>query len=215
MSKKFKIATCLILVIVLCVTILVGCTLESPYFNIGLYREGDSSVNESDGMFSCGALNSTDVFDETDVMLDFYFGYKMKPTRNSNYVAVVVAFLKDRSVIYSEEHDDYRNIPDFFIAREFTVEDFFSIKYEVKAEQYTQLAYSHHEKFIVPQEIYMSQTQKPNVFHFAVLSVNYNAETKKYNFFNDDYSIYHLISISYNNLGDGKIKLGNLSRPLL
>jgi hypothetical protein len=117
-------------------------------------------------------------------------------------------------VQFTQEHDDYRNIPNFFIAREFTVDEFFSENYAVKAGEYGTTAYAHHEKFTVPKDLYMPP-QNSNMFHFAVLSVSYNTETKKYNFFNDDYAVYHLISIKYYELGDGKIKLSKSARKLV
>ncbi|MDR2267506.1 MAG: hypothetical protein LBE09_08020 [Christensenellaceae bacterium] len=220
MSKKLKITNCLILVILLCITSLAGCIGcfvpgEVTYLDIGLQREHVTNILKDDGMFSCGARNKTNVFDESNVAFDFYFGHRKLPTSNSDFVSIIVVFLRTRSAIYAEEHDDYRNIPNFFIAREFTVDEFFSEKYTVKAGEYGTLAYYHHEKFTVPKELYMPPIKISNMFYFAVLSVSYNTETKKYNFLNDDYAIYHLISIRYNKLGDGKIKLSDPGRPLL
>ncbi|MDR2266581.1 MAG: hypothetical protein LBE09_03200 [Christensenellaceae bacterium] len=213
MNKIFKNPTSLILVILLCVSILVGCTGEVTYLDIGFIREGNTWPNIGDGMFICAAWSNTNVFDESNVMFSFYFGYRFIPDPSTDIIAIVVAFFDNRSVIYAEEHDDYRNIPDFYIAREFTVNEFFSKKYAVEFGEYTKGAYSHYEKFIVPQKIYMTPNQNFNVFYFAVLSVRFNAETGKYNFFNEYYSLYHLIAIHYKKLDNGKFKLSNNERP--
>jgi hypothetical protein len=207
---------CLILVILLCVTSLAGCigwffSGESTSLYVGLYREHSTRV-ERIGMFSCGAKNNTNIFDESNVSFDFYFGHRKIPEPFTDMMTILVVLLENRSAIYTEEHDDYRNIPNFFIAREFTIVEFFSENYVVKADDYGASAYTHHEKFTVPQELYMSSTQNEGIFHFAVLGLKYNLITHKYNFLNADYSIYHLISISYQKLGEGKIKLSESIR---
>jgi hypothetical protein len=52
-------------------------------------------------MFSCGAKNKTNVFDESNVALDFYFGHRMIPKPFPDMMAIIVVFLEKRSAIYA------------------------------------------------------------------------------------------------------------------
>jgi hypothetical protein len=175
----------------------------------------DLSVGFTDGdkMFSCAAESNTRLFNEKDVTFTFYFGHGKIPEPFTDMMSIIVVFLKSPSAIYYEDHDDYKNIPDFFIAREFSIVEFFSDNYAIKANKYGTSAYAHHEKFTVPQELYMSPTQNAGEFYFAVLSVKFNLITHKYNFLNSEYSIVHLITFDYQMLGNGKIKLSEGDRP--
>jgi hypothetical protein len=211
---KRKSIPILIFVIILCGILLTGCPAsKSLYMGFNKYDR-----NAKEGLFSCGAESRRkNEFDIDNIELDFYFGHKVENPNpdDYNFVSVVAVFMTASvypNRIWEGSFDSYKDAPGIHIAKEFTVDEFFSETYAVQRGRYGTYAYAYHEKMIVPKEFTELLILDSSGFYFAIWGVAFDDETDTYSFTAGEKSSYHLIRIRYWKLENGKIRLADDGR---
>ncbi|NCA66465.1 MAG: hypothetical protein EOM87_00210 [Clostridia bacterium] len=198
-AKNIKTA----ILIILCLTLILdGCCKEYGFKTNFCYPTTDNHTKASSNELVCDVVSNKSLFDISQVTMDFYFGYltaysygfseeeyESEYTENkftTHYFQCIALYFQrivpDQEAFFSGTliYDNYQNIENTFIVKEFTYDDFYNEDYgvtETKKLYKRELTYSHYESFTIPSEIFVGEK---GYFAFVVRAVYQDQSSEKY-----------------------------------
>ncbi|MDR2090339.1 MAG: hypothetical protein LBP62_01595 [Clostridiales bacterium] len=217
MKKKISLAIALMLLAVVSATMLTGCWWlfkeEDKGFEIGFVRDqyllkrGITVAIKSD----------KSEFSVDDVTLEFFYGtefpiFSQKDSRfiplpSERYEQICIGVYLGYADVFSS-FEDYRNIENFNLIKEISIEEFNSEAYSVTEKVIgfsSKFTFNHSEKLTVPESLFI---EVRGTIKFFVGVVMFDTEEEKYVFFEGNYyKNAQEASVKYELLDDGRIRL--------